>query len=61
VSQTGFIDAVPESANIPKGRLKNTPTTVKSIFHANKDGIACQESFNCPSIIGQLNYLAQNS
>jgi hypothetical protein len=26
MSQTGRIDAVTESAHIPKGRLKNTPT-----------------------------------
>jgi hypothetical protein len=26
MSQTGLIDAVTESAHIPKGRLKNTPT-----------------------------------
>jgi hypothetical protein len=32
MSQTGLIDAVTESAHIPKGRLKNTPTPATSIF-----------------------------
>jgi hypothetical protein len=31
--QTGLIDAVTESAHIPKGRLKNTPTPAKVILH----------------------------
>jgi hypothetical protein len=59
-SQTGLIDAVTESAHIPKGRLKNTPPPAKSILHADTDGLARQESWNYPSIIGQLNYLAHN-
>jgi hypothetical protein len=31
MSQTGLIDAVTESAHIPKGRLKNTPTPAIAI------------------------------
>jgi hypothetical protein len=58
---TGLIDAVTESAHIPKGRLKNTPTPATSILHADTEGLARQESWNYPSVIGQLNYLAQNS
>jgi hypothetical protein len=61
MSQTGLIDEVTESANILKGRLKNTPTPVTEILHADKDGLECQESWNYPSVIGQLNYVAQNS
>jgi hypothetical protein len=61
MSQTGIIDAVTESAHIPKGRLKNTPTPSTAILHADTDGIARQESWNYPSVIGQLNYIAQNS
>jgi hypothetical protein len=61
MSQTGRIDAVPESAHIPKGRLKNTPTPATAILQADKEGLAQQESWNYPSIIGQLKYLAQNS
>jgi hypothetical protein len=61
MSQTGLIDAVTESAHIPKGRLKNTPTTATAIVHADTDGLARQESWNYPSFIVQLNYLAQNS
>jgi hypothetical protein len=60
-SQTGLIDAVTESAHIPKGRLKNTPTPATVILHADTEGLARQESWNYPSVIGQLNYLAQNS
>jgi hypothetical protein len=45
----------------PKGRLKNTPTPATSILHTNKEGTERQESWNYPSIIGQLNYLPQNS
>jgi hypothetical protein len=60
MSQTGFIDAVTGCAHIPEGRLKNTPTPAISILHDDKEGLARQESWNCPSIIGQLNYLAQN-
>jgi hypothetical protein len=61
MSQTGLIDAVTESAHIPKGRLKNTPTPATSIAHADTEGLARQESSNYPYLIGQLNYLAQNS
>jgi hypothetical protein len=61
MSHTGLIDAVTESAHIPKGRLKNTPTPATTILHADKEGLARQESWNYPSVIGQLNYLAQNS
>jgi hypothetical protein len=35
MSQTGLIDAVSESAHIPKGRLKNTPTHATAILHAD--------------------------
>jgi hypothetical protein len=61
MSQTGLIDAVTESAHIPKGRLKNTPTPATEILHADTEGLARQESWNYPSVIGKLNYLAQNS
>jgi hypothetical protein len=61
MSQTGLIDAVTESAHIPKGRLKNTPPPAKAILHADTEGLARQESWNFPSVIRQLNYLAQNS
>jgi hypothetical protein len=61
MSQTGLIDAVTESAHIPKGRLKNTPTPATTILHADVEGLAGQESWNYPSVIGQLNYPAQNS
>jgi hypothetical protein len=57
--QTGLIDAVTESAHIPKGRLKNTPTPATAILHADTEGLARQESWNYPSVIGQKNYLAQ--
>jgi hypothetical protein len=42
MSQTGLIDAVTESAHIPKGRLKNTPTPATEILHADTDGLARQ-------------------
>jgi hypothetical protein len=61
MSQTGLIDAVTESAHIPKGQLKNTLTPATAILHFDTDGLARQESWNYPSVIGQLNYLAQNS
>jgi hypothetical protein len=61
MSQTGLIDSITESAHIPKGLLKNTPTPDIAILHADTDGLARQESWNYPSVIGQLNYLAQNS
>jgi hypothetical protein len=54
--QTGLIDAITESAHIPKGRLKNTPTPATAILHADAEGLARQESWNYPSVIGQLNY-----
>jgi hypothetical protein len=44
MSQTGLIDAVKESAHIPKGRLKNTPTPATAIVHADKEGLERQES-----------------
>jgi hypothetical protein len=61
MSQTGLIGAVTESAHIPKGRLKNTPTPTTAILHADTDILARQESWNYLSIIVKLNYLAQNS
>jgi hypothetical protein len=61
MSQTGLIDKVTEIAHIPKGRLKNTPPPATAILHADKEGLARQESWNYPSVIGKLNYLAQNS
>jgi hypothetical protein len=60
-SQTGLIDTITESAHIPKGGLKNTPTPVTAILHTNKEGLARQEFWNYPSVSGQLNYLAQTS
>jgi hypothetical protein len=47
--------------HIPKGRLKNTPTSATAILHADKEELARQEFWNYPSVIAQLNYLAQNS
>jgi hypothetical protein len=61
MSQTGLIDAVTESTHIPKGRLKNTTTPATAILHADKEGLTRQESWTYPSVIGQFNYLAQNS
>jgi hypothetical protein len=61
MSQTGLIDAVTESAHIPKGPLKNAPTPATAILQADTEGLARQESWNYPSVIGKLNYLAQNS
>jgi hypothetical protein len=52
---------VPESAHIPKGRLKNTPAPATEILHADTEGLVRQESWNYSSVIGQLNYLAKNS
>jgi hypothetical protein len=43
MSQTGLIDAVTESAHIPKGRLKNTPAPATAILHADKEGLIRQE------------------
>jgi hypothetical protein len=61
MSQTRIIDAVTESAHTPKGRLKSTPTPATAILHADTEGLTRQESWNYPSVIGQLNYLAQIS
>jgi hypothetical protein len=61
MSQTGLIDAETERANIPRGRLKNKTTPAIATLHANKDGLKRQKSWNYPSVVGQLNYLAQNS
>jgi hypothetical protein len=61
MSQTGLIDDVTDSANIPKGRIKNKPAPATAILHADKEGLERQESWNYPSIIGKLNYIAQNS
>jgi hypothetical protein len=62
MSQIGHIDAVTESAHIPKGQLKNTqpPATATAILHTDKEGLARHESSNYPSVIGQHNYLANN-
>jgi hypothetical protein len=46
MSQTGLIDAVTDSANIPKGRLKNTPTPATAILYDDTDGLERQESWN---------------
>jgi hypothetical protein len=42
-------------------RLKNTPSPATAILNADKEGLERQESWNYPSIIGQLNYLAHKS
>jgi hypothetical protein len=42
MSQTGLIDAVIESSHIPKGRLKNTPTSTTAILQADTEGLARQ-------------------
>jgi hypothetical protein len=42
MSQTGLIDAVTESAHIPKGRLNNTPPPDTAILHADIEGLARQ-------------------
>jgi hypothetical protein len=55
MSQTGLIDTIIESAHIPKGRLKNTPTPATAILHADTDGLARQESWNYPPVMGKLN------
>jgi hypothetical protein len=61
MSQTGLIDAVTERAHIPKGQLKTTLTPATAILHPDKERLERQESWNYPSIIEQLNYIAQNS
>jgi hypothetical protein len=61
MNETGLIDAITEIAHIPKGRIKNTPPPATAILHADKEGLERQESWNYPSVIGQLNYLAQKS
>jgi hypothetical protein len=40
--QAGLIDAVTESAHIPKVRLKNIPTPATAILHAETEGLARQ-------------------
>jgi hypothetical protein len=59
-SHTRLIDAVTKSTHIPKGWLKNIPTPATAILHADTYGLARQESWNYPSVIGQLRYLEQN-
>jgi hypothetical protein len=59
--QTGLIDTTTESAHIPKGRIKKNPIPATVILHDDTEGLARQESWNYPFVIGNLNYLAQNS
>jgi hypothetical protein len=61
MSQTGLKDAIAEITHIPKVILKNTPTPATEILHADTEGLARQESWKYPSVIGKLNYLVQNS
>jgi hypothetical protein len=61
MNQTGLIDAVKEINHVPKGQLKNTPTPATSILNADTEGRARQEFWSYPSVIGQLNYLANNA
>jgi hypothetical protein len=42
MSQTGLIDAVTESAHIPKGLLKNAPAPATEILHADTERLARQ-------------------
>jgi hypothetical protein len=42
MSQTCLRDAVTDSANIPKGRLKNIPTPAIAILHADADKLERQ-------------------
>jgi hypothetical protein len=60
MTQTGLIESIFKDLNIDSSsNTKNTPSD--SILHSDLSGAPRQETWNYRSIIGKLNYLAQNS
>jgi hypothetical protein len=60
MTQTGLIESIIQDRNLDtSSNTKTTPSD--SILHSDSNGEPRQESWNYRSVIGKLNYLAQNS
>jgi hypothetical protein len=60
MSQTGLIESVLADLNLlDDSKHKDTPSV--GILYPDKDGIPRQDSWNYRSVIGKLNYIAQNT
>jgi hypothetical protein len=60
MTQTGLIESIIQDLNL--GQDSNTkPTPSDSILYSDPHGVPRQDSWNYRSVIGKLNYLAQNS
>ena len=60
MTQTGLIESIIHDLNLANdSNTKNTPSD--SILYPDHHGAPCQESWNYRSVIGKLNYLAQNT
>jgi hypothetical protein len=60
MSQPGLIESILNNLNLHlTSNSKTTPAD--SILHADRNGVPRQETWNYRSVIGKLNYLAQNT
>ena len=57
--QSGLIDTIIRETGLTNGKTRETP--VDQILHPDRDGPPRIESWNYRSIIGKLNFLAQNT
>ena len=60
MTQTGLIESIIQDLHLDaSSNTKSTPSD--SILYSDTNGVPRQESWNYRSVIGKLNYLAQNS
>jgi hypothetical protein len=60
MTQTGLIESVLQDLNLLNdSKMKDTPSL--GILYPDRDGVPCQHSWNYHSVIGKLNYIAQNT
>ena len=60
MTQPGLIESVLADLNLLQdSKPKDTPSV--GILYPDRDGIPCQDTWNYQSVIGKLNYIAQNT
>ncbi len=60
MTQSGLIESVLQDLNLlHDSKMKDTPSL--GILYPDKDGVPHQHSWNYHSVIGKLNYIAQNT
>jgi len=61
MSQPGLIESVLADLNLLQDQTKHKDTPSVGILYPDRDGIQRQDSWNYRSVIGKLNYIAQNT